>query len=120
MQNDKMKFGRWGEGLAEEYLSDQGYASIGSNIRTEYGEIDLLMSDGTELVFVEVKTRRSDRFGMPEESITTNKMRNMVLSAEAYLQSQNDFASEYRIDVVAIRVIKGKEIEIRHIENVGY
>ena len=75
---------------------------MGKNIRTHYGEIDLLMKDGEALVFVEVKTRTSLEFGTPEESITPRKQLKMVQSAEACMQEHPEWGSTWRIDVLSI------------------
>jgi putative endonuclease len=124
--------GRLGENLAADYLVQQGYRILGRNIRTSYGEIDLLalqnasMSSGnpggkTEaLVFVEVKTRRSKGFGLPEESITALKRSHMLAAAQAYLQDHPDQDGDWRLDVIAIRMSGPDDTntEIVHFENI--
>ena len=65
---------------------DKGLVTIAQNVRTHYGEIDLLMKDHDTMVFVEVKTRTSLDFGTPEESITRRKRLRMIQSAESYMQ----------------------------------
>ncbi|MDP9485252.1 MAG: YraN family protein, partial [Actinomycetota bacterium] len=65
--------GEWGERLALRYLVERGYELIERNYRTRHGEIDLVMRQGTTLVFVEVKLRRGTGFGGPLEAVTTRK-----------------------------------------------
>ena len=96
--------GKWGEKVASEYLANAGYQVIDRNVRTEYGEIDLIVEQEGILVFVEVKTRQSSAYGYPEESITRLKIDHMIASAEAYLQTNPDFEGDWRIDVVAIEM----------------
>ena len=67
--------GREGERLAAEYLEKKGYKVVASRFRLFHGEIDLIAWDGDTLVFVEVKARTSDDFGLPEESVTPAKQR---------------------------------------------
>ena len=79
------KVGAWGENLAADYLIAHGYELVARNARTEAGEIDLIARKDGLLSFVEVKTRRSDRFGAPEEAITPVKQQRMEDSAELWL-----------------------------------
>lgn len=120
MTKNNLALGEWGEGKAAEYLEGIGYQILDRNIRTPYGEIDLIAEINSEIVFVEVKTRSSRSFGYPEEAVTSKKMQHMIDSAESYLQEQNDQQKDWRIDVIAIEKLKGKNIPlIEHFENVS-
>jgi putative endonuclease len=115
----RQKLGRWGEQQAGQYLTERGYAIIASNVRTPYGELDLIarQPDGV-IVFVEVKTSQSSTFGHPEVSVTARKSAHIQASAQAYLQSQPDLPGDYRVDVIAIQVDpSGRNPEIVHFEN---
>jgi putative endonuclease len=72
------------------------------NWHCRYGELDIVAEDGTELVFVEVKTRRGDLMGQPEEALTRTKCRRLLTAAQAYLMAQGIEERLYRFDVVAI------------------
>lgn len=96
------KLGRWGETLAEEFLADKGFEPVGRNIRTESGEIDLIMRKEYLLIFVEVKTRTSTSFGFPEESVTEQKSEHFIAAVEEYLEANPSENMDWRIDVVAI------------------
>ena len=96
--------GLLGEQLAREFLSEKGYAVIGSNYRCPYGEIDIIARDGDFLVFVEVKTRISSNLGMPEESVNATKQAKLRQSALHYLQEHPDSPEDWRIDVIAIEL----------------
>jgi putative endonuclease len=99
----KQAVGKWGEQLAETFLAARGCTLVERNVRTPYGEIDLVVQkNGDLLIFVEVKTRTSQTFGKPEEAITAQKKLHMLQSAEAYLLQHPDYAGDWRIDVVAI------------------
>ncbi len=98
----RQRLGKWGETIAEAFLRGKGLSLLAKNVRTRYGEIDLLMKDGVTIVFVEVKTRTSLDFGTPEESITRQKQFRMVQSAEAYMQEHPECGSYWRIDVLAV------------------
>lgn len=117
MTTRNKKLGAWGEGAAAEYLINQGYEMIGRNVRTPYGEIDLIAEKEGLLVFVEVKTRTSIQYGLPEEAITEHKQIKMIESAQSYLE-ENDLEVDWQLDVIAIRKISDKQPEIHHIENV--
>lgn len=106
--------GRLGERLAAEKLSDAGYQILERNFRCRYGEIDIIARDGEDLVFVEVKTRRGNAYGLPEEAVTWRKQRTIIQVAEYYLALYEYVACSWRIDVVAVQLsTTGKLEEIR-------
>jgi putative endonuclease len=96
--------GKTGEDLACDELSARGYAILDRRYRTRAGEIDIVARDGDALVFVEVKTRRSARYGMPFEAITRAKRRKIVRMASDYLARRRPRARSCRFDVVSIVV----------------
>jgi putative endonuclease len=113
----KRQFGSWGEDTAAKYLVDKGYEIKDRNVRTKYGEIDILAQQGGVLVFVEVKTRNSTAFGFPEESVTQLKQQHLQDAAQEYLQLHPEQTGEWRIDVISVLRISSNEPEIAHIEN---
>ena len=116
----RLQLGKWGEQFAATYLTKQGYTILGSNIRTPYGEIDLLARQADTLVFVEVKTRSSPSLGFPEISITPKKFSHMVSAAQAYLLDHPELNLGWRIDVISIqRSSPGQPPEIVLFENVN-
>jgi putative endonuclease len=121
----RQRIGNWGENLAAAFLEDKGYQVLAHNIRTPYGEIDLVAKDASELVFVEVKTRTSLQFGYPEQAVTVRKLEHMVAAAQAYVEDHQEMAvSGWRIDVVAILRHTGRAnerdgVEVLHFENVA-
>ncbi len=117
MTGQKQSLGRWGEDRAVQYLEAKGYEILGRNIRTEYGEIDLLVRNEGMLVFVEVKTRSSQDFGQPEEAITEVKKQHMADAAESYLQSHTEHEGDWRVDVISIQRHSKQQPEILHFEN---
>jgi putative endonuclease len=114
----RQSLGRWGENLAAKYLIDKGYTIRGRNVRTPYGEIDIIAEREEEFVFVEVKTRSSSKFGAPENSISSQKRDHIIASAQAYLQEHPDLGDTWRVDVISIRRYKNRGPEIIHFENV--
>ena len=118
MTSKKQTLGRWGEDLAAEYLSAKDYAIIGRNVRTEYGELDLVAKKDGVTIFVEVKTRSSTKFGFPEEAITEIKRVHLLESAQAFLQDHPEYDGDWRIDVLSIRRESTMaDPEITHFEN---
>jgi putative endonuclease len=115
---DRRTLGDWGEEQALRYLSDKGYQLLARNWRMREGEIDLVMEQDLMIVFVEVKTRKTDRFGSPEESITPGKQKRIRKTCLAYLQ-ENDYENrDWRIDVVAIEATRiGKITRLDHYKN---
>lgn len=130
MSKLKQRLGRWGEQLAAEYLLARGYTIVAYNVRTPYGEIDLIAeqkrmpSDTSDagrepvIVFIEVKTRSSTTYGSPEDAITSKKQTHMIDSALAYLQAHPEIEADWRIDVIAIQGNQtSKEPQIIHFKN---
>lgn len=105
-----------GEGHAASYLRSKGYDILREQWKNPYGEIDLIAQLGKEIVFVEVKTRRGETSGYPEESVTEKKIGHLVSSAYNYLDR---FGGDvpWRIDVIAIE-FEGTTSRIHHIEGI--
>ncbi len=89
------------EELALHYLEARGLQLIMRNFRCRGGELDLILRDGEQVVFVEVRSRRSSQFGTPAESVTRNKQQKLLRAAALYLQRQR-LDLPCRFDVVAI------------------
>lgn len=118
MTSSRQALGRWGETIAADFLDKKGYIVIERNLRTPYGEIDLIAQDGAVLVFIEVKTRATDAYGLPEASITQQKREHIISAAQAFLQTLSTPTINWRIDVIAIRKFKSTNLpEIVHFEN---
>jgi putative endonuclease len=94
--------GQWGETMAASYLEEQGCEILDRNVRTPYGELDLVARQGEQIVFVEVKARRGTSFGMPEAAVDRRKQAHLLASAQHYLQSNEALPTDWRVDVVAI------------------
>ena len=91
------------EQAACDFLLAKQLKLVERNIRYPFGEIDLLMQDGKELVFVEVRFRRNQQFGGGAESVTKSKRKKMANAAQAWLSSHKDFINHAcRFDVVAL------------------
>jgi putative endonuclease len=109
------RIGKWGEETAAEYLTQKGYEVVARNIRTPYGEIDIIAKQGDTTIFVEVKTRTSNTMGLPEESITPRKREHMVACAEHYA-AENEIDG-WQIDVISIEGKPGSEPKVTYFEN---
>ena len=117
MSKHNQAIGRWGEQVAAEYLQTRGYELVDSNVRTPYGEIDLIVRRGEIVIFVEVKTRTSASYGYPEESITPRKQEHMFASAEHY--AQENALEHWQIDAISVEgKPSGKSPKITHFEDV--
>ena len=107
--------GKWGEDIAAEHLTQHNYEIINRNVRTPYGEIDIVARQGDITIFVEVKTRTSNKMGLPEESITPRKREHMLAAADHYAM-QNEI-DHWQIDVMAIEGKPGTQPIITYFEN---
>lgn len=118
-KNGRKQLGHWGESVAATYLQSQGYHIVARNWRCRQGEIDLVAQVGVVLVFVEVKTRRGEQMGSPEEGITPQKSRKLIEMAQQYLW-KNDVNedTEWRVDMVAVELdTSGKLLRCDHVQN---
>jgi putative endonuclease len=111
--------GAWGERLAARYLREHGLAIVDRNWRCRYGEIDIVARDGDCLVFCEVKTRRSERFGGPVEAVHPHKAVRLRRLAVAWLRAHDARAPRIRIDVIGILRPRSGPVLVRHVEGVG-
>jgi len=112
------RLGKWGEIKAKQYLEGKGIKIMATNIRTPYGELDLIGMDDSQVVFFEVKTRTSTAFGFGEQAISETKQQHLIDSAEAYMQEHSDLGDDWRIDAIIIdgSPLRNK-IEIRWFKN---
>ena len=118
MKRFNLQTGKLGEAIAEEYLQKKGYKILEQNYRTKYAEIDLIARQGKELVFVEVRTKRGELFGTPEESLNKRKLRKLWLNARSYA-ARKGWQGAYRIDAVCIVLKPDNSVErLEHYENI--
>lgn len=120
MSRDRIRLGKWGENVAAEYLLARGYTISARNLRTPYGEIDLVAYDprGVPItVFVEVKTRATAGFGYPEDAVTPEKQEHLLNAIAHYWQERPEEESLWRIDVISVERLRGEPARIMHFEN---
>ena len=116
MDRSRLNIAKIGESLAVKHLKARGCEILAQNYRARRGEIDLIVQDGEFTVFVEVKTRRSLRFGLPQEAVTLQKQRQISKVALAYLQSHNLLDAPCRFDVIAIHL--SPQLELLKLEQI--
>ena len=102
MTTERRAVGAYGERLAERHLRDQGLVVLARNWRCADGEVDLILRDGDDVVFCEVKTRRGATFGTPAEAIRPAKVRRLRRLAARWLEQTPVRPREVRFDVVAV------------------
>jgi len=113
----KQRVGRWGERLAAEFLERKGWTIVAMNLRSPYGELDIIARDEKTTVFVEVKARTGGGYGLPEQAITPAKREHLLRAIQAYWQKQAE-ETPWRVDVIAIQGRPGGEdVQIEHFEN---
>ena len=109
------KIGKWGEDAVVVYLAERGYEIIARNARTPYGEIDIIAKQTDIYIFVEVKTRTSNKMGLPEESVNLRKQAHMLACAEHY--AAENTIDHWQVDVISVEGKVGLEPKITHFEN---
>lgn len=115
----KDEVGRTGEEIARAWLSRRGMQILDANWRCPLGELDLVVLDGDELAFVEVKTRTSTAYGHPAEAVTARKLARLRKLAGAWVAEHEVHASGMRIDVVAVLRSPGEPTRVEHLRAVG-
>lgn len=120
---NKKELGKLGEQYAENYLIAKNYQIIKTNFYCRFGEIDIIAIDQSnkpELVFIEVKTRKSTAFGEPQEAVTYSKKSKILKTALYFLNSSTKkLPFSWRVDVIGLKLDRsGKFKEITHIKNI--
>lgn len=109
---------RDGEEIAAKYLKKLGYKIIDRNLRARNTELDIVAVHNNILVFVEVKTRTSDKFGTPFEQIAYWKLKSLVKAAEFYKITHTNLPEAMRIDAISVQISSGVP-KVEHIQNIS-
>ncbi len=118
MRNKMDNLGKFGEEVASKYLKTKGYKIRERNYRTSLGEIDIIGEYKSEIIFVEVKTRSSEQFGLLEEAVNLSKQKKMIKNALGYLTRYHLGKSNTRFDVILISISDHRKVNsIKHIKN---
>lgn len=117
MTRAAQSLGAAGEEMACDYLRRHGYIILDRNLRLGQVEVDILARDGSTVVIVEVKTRSSDAFGRPEESVTPTKQRRLAQAAVAYSAAHPE--ARVRLDVISLLVTEPGAGRLRHYKGIG-
>lgn len=111
--------GKWGERFVCDYLRERNWRIKDVNYRCRLGELDIVAEKGSYIVFVEVKLRKGNRFGLPREAVTQEKQRKLRATAELYLQ-EHPSLRQPRFDVAEVYAPTGAnkfDVTITYIEN---
>lgn len=114
-----LETGRLGEEIALRLLEDKGYIIHERNWTYRHKEVDLIVQDGNDIVFVEVKTRRSNLYGSALQAVDERKRANMIAAANSYIK-QKGIHLAARFDIIAIEVHPDGRYAIEHIPNAFY
>lgn len=105
-----------GEAVAKEFLIENGYEILDENWVHGKAEVDLIVYLNSQIIFVEVKTRSSVAFGMPEDFVSNAKQKQMEYAANEYIELMNH-KGEIRFDIISILFDKKEKYTIKHIED---
>jgi putative endonuclease len=111
------RLGDEGERRAALALEAAGYEVVARNARVGHDELDIIARDGDMWAFVEVKTRRSDAYGAPDEAVTPAKRQKLLRAARAWLLARGEQDPSWRFDVVTVRFQDGAPPRIEIIRN---
>ena len=109
--------GKTGEKLAIQWLKEKAYTILEQNWRHYRWEVDIIAEKGMVLHFIEIKTRRTSKFGLPEDSVGDKKIQNLINAAEHYLH-QNPQWQRIQFNILSILIIQNQPVEYFLIEDV--
>lgn len=113
---DKAEIGKKGEDFAAEYFRKLGYEILCRNYHSRYGEIDIIVSEGNIIAFVEVKTRKADSMVSPTYAVTPQKRKKLMLTAVDFIQ-KHSLDLQPRFDVFAVWQNEGRIYKFNHFES---
>jgi putative endonuclease len=109
----RIRTGKQGEEIAVAYLKGEGYQIIERNYRCLFGEVDIVAKDRDMIVFVEVKSRKSELYGDPQTAVSLEKQKKLCRISIKYLEERRFYPCNARFDVVAVKMLPtGNEIEL--------
>lgn len=111
-------FGKKGEELACSFLEENNFKILEKNWRFRSLEIDIIAQSNDAIHIVEVKTRKTDFFGSPEEFVTITKQKNLITSTNEYLRNHTTDLN-VQFDIIAI-ILNNNKLSIKYIENAFY
>jgi putative endonuclease len=103
----RIRTGKQGEDIAVAHLRKTGYQIVAQNYRCLYGEVDIIARDGDTIVFIEVKSRKSETFGQPQEAVGLEKQKKLSRISLHYLQQKRLESCNARFDVIAVKMLPG-------------
>lgn len=115
MGTSRQSLGKRGEDIAAQHLIQRGYKIVARNWHCKFGELDIIATQETTMVFVEVKTRCGDTPAF--ENITTNKRRRLIASVHAYLQIHELTNLIWRIDAIGVALPRNNPPVVEHVED---
>ena len=116
MSAARQRFGELGERIAARWLRRQGWEVVAHRFRSGRRDVDLIARHRETVAFVEVKARRGEAFGDPVEAVTWRKQRELIRSANVWIDRFGSPDSNYRFDVIGV-LVSGEQVRIRHVEN---
>ena len=116
MSADTQALGVEGERYAEQWLVARGWRVLARRFRSGHRDLDLVVERSGTVAFVEVKARRSRRWGHPVEAVDWRKQRELVRSARVWIARFGAAGEVYRFDVIGV-LIDGGRVRVRHVEN---
>jgi putative endonuclease len=117
-KDPRRRFGDRGEELAAAFFEAKGFMVVARNWSCRLGEIDLVLERAGKLHFVEIKTRRTDTYGYPEEAITRTKLEHLRRAIEEFLRAHPGAPEDYQADALALALIPGQAPQFHYVENI--
>ena len=118
MARYRQVLGDYGEALAKKYCLAAGMKILAQNYKVRGGEIDIIAKDVDTIVFMEVKTRKSTKFGTPAEAIDYKKQQALYRTAERYLYENGLHENKARFDALLLSFTEEEKLSLKHIKNI--
>ena len=109
--------GNEGEILGATHLTQEGFSILEKNWRHSHWEVDIIASKNNTLHFIEIKTRKTKKFGQPEDKVGKKKMENLINAAEQYLYLYPQW-NRIQFDILSISILNNKPVEYFFIADV--
>ena len=116
MTDDRQEIGLAGERIAEDWLVARGWTVLARRFRSGHRDLDLVVRQGRQVAFVEVKARRGAAYGSPIEAVGWRKRRELARSASVWIDRHGQGGDAYRFDVIGV-LLTGGSAQVEHVEH---
>ena len=119
MSTNLQNFGKQGEEITSDFLIKKGYKILCRNWHSRFGEVDIIAQKNNQIIFIEVKTRKTDSMGSGIESVTRKKINKIIRTGISYLNKNNIQYKSYKIEIVVLK-LENSSVNIKHYKSIDF